>query len=104
MNDFDGRAVPHGKNWCAMLRLARDGELKPLLNKGGSPILFVTELAATKALLEHTFAYFNGRLVRDGEVATAGDRAGAHAAAHLLFRKGKVITVERSGARRAARS
>lgn len=103
MNDFDWRTVRRGDKWHAMLRLARDGELKPLLNKGGSPIMFVDELAAMRAVLEHTFAYFNGHLVRDGEFAVAGDRAGARSAAKLPFRKGKAIKVERAGARRAAR-
>ncbi|UDF29343.1 UNVERIFIED_ORG: hypothetical protein LHK14_17795 [Roseateles sp. XES5] len=103
MNHFDGRAERRGDNWYAMLRLAGDGELKPLLNKRGSPIAFVDEIAAMRAVLAHTFAYFNGHLVRDGEFAGAGERAGARAAAQLLFRKGKAIKVERSRARRAAR-
>lgn len=85
-----------------MVRLARDGELKPLLNKGGSPMLFLDELAATKAVLEHTFAYFNGRLVRDGEFARGGNRSSAKAAAAMVFRKGRAIKVERVGTRKGA--
>lgn len=102
MNQFDGFAKARRGGWFAMLRLARDAEPKPLLDSGGVPLIFPDELAATKAVLQHTFAYFNGHLVRDGEVARAGDRAGARAAANLVFRKGRAIKVERAGARKGA--
>ncbi|MCV9960771.1 hypothetical protein OIU34_02565 [Pararhizobium sp. BT-229] len=102
MNEFDGFAEPRRGGWWAMLRLARDAEAKPLLDKGGEPKVFGDELAATKAILEHTFKYFNGHLVRDGELAGLGDRVAARATANLVFRKGKAIKVERAGARKGA--
>lgn len=102
MNEFSGFARPARGGWLAMLRLARDGEAKPLLDKGGSPLIFADELSATKAVLQHAFAYFNGHLVRDGAVVGEGDLAGARAAANLVFSKGRVIKVERVGTRKGA--
>lgn len=94
MNEFDGKAVQRGKRWCAMLRLARDGELKPLLNRGGHPILFLDELSATKAILEHTFAYFNGHLVASREIAGGSVKSAKfEKAERLLFRKGRPVPV-----------
>ncbi|CAN7298802.1 hypothetical protein LJR221_001474 [Agrobacterium tumefaciens] len=103
MNEFDGFAEARRGGWLAMLRLASDAEPKPILNKGGDPELFPDELAATKAVLQHTFAYFNGRLVRDGVTASVGGRMDAKTAANLIFRKGKAIKVERAGDGRTSR-
>lgn len=103
MNEFDGFAEARRGGWLAMLRLASDAEPKPILNKGGAPELFPDELAATKAVLQHTFAYFNGRLVRDGVTASADGRVDAKVAANLIFRKGKAIKVERASDGRASR-
>jgi hypothetical protein len=95
MNDFDGFARGRGKRWFAMLRLARDGEPKPLLNKGGSPVVFVDELSATKAALEHVLAYFNGHLVSSRDIAGGNIRiAKFQKAERLLFKKGRAIKVE----------
>ncbi|MBX4884003.1 hypothetical protein HJA90_10455 [Rhizobium bangladeshense] len=97
MNEFQGFAEPtKGGNWKAMLRLARDGKAKPLLNKKGRPKVFVDELSATKAVLEHFIAYFNGHLVSSGEIAGGTMRDARRASAERLFRKGcKVIEVRR---------
>lgn len=78
-----------------MLRLARDGGAKPLLDKGGEPRLFPDELAATRAVLSHVLAYFNGHLVSSGEIAGGSLRAARIAGAEKLFRKGKVVEVQR---------
>lgn len=103
MNEFDGFAEARRGGWFAMLRLASDAEPKPILNKGGDPELFPDELTATKAVLQHTFAYFNGRLVREGAISCIGGQAGVKAAANLIFKKGRAIKVERSGGRRVSR-
>lgn len=103
MNEFDGFAEARRGGWLAMLRLASDAEPKPILNKGGAPELFPNELEATKAVLQHTFAYFNGRLVRDGATATFNYRSDAKTAANLIFKKGRAIKVERAGDGRISR-
>ncbi|RUV98352.1 MULTISPECIES: hypothetical protein [unclassified Mesorhizobium] len=72
-----------------MLRFAEDGQAEPVLEDGGKPRLFPTELEAQKAVTDHLLAYFNGRLRRDGEtLSTARD------AAERIFRKGRMIPVE----------
>ncbi|WP_141683636.1 hypothetical protein [Rhizobium sp. AC27/96] len=67
MNEFAGftRPVPGG-HW-AMLRFARDGQPKPLMN-GDKPFVFPTEVEALRAVNCHLLAYFNGHLVRSGEI------------------------------------
>ncbi len=96
MNEFDGYAAQRRGGWWAMLRFARDGECKPLLGSGGEPILYTDELTATKAALRHVLAYFNGHLVSSIEIAGADVQALKFENANrLLFRKGKVIPVQR---------
>lgn len=103
MNEFSGFAVRRRGGWHAMLRLARDGEPKPLLDKGGEPQIFPTELAATKAALSHVLAYFNGRLVSSGEIAGGSLKAARIAGAEKLFRKGKAIEVARVASKGGAK-
>lgn len=86
-----------------MLRLARDGAPKPLLDKGGEPQIFPTELAATKAALSHVLAYFNGHLVSSGEIAGGSMKDARIARAEKLFRKGKAIEVERVASKGGAK-
>lgn len=95
MNEFDGFAHPvRGGGWRAMLRFARDAKPKPLLDKGGKPIWYEDEVTATKAVLAHVLAYFNGHLVCSGEIAGGSIKAAKFEKADkLLFRKGKVIPV-----------
>lgn len=90
MNEFSGYAVekPHG--WWAMVRFSRDGKPKPILGPEQKPIVYPDELAATKAVLKHTFRYFNGDYRRDGVKCEA-----AKVAAERLFRNGRKIEVER---------
>lgn len=52
-----------------MVRLAADGEAKPILQKGGKPKIFPEEVDALRAILRHVVSYMNGHFVRDGEVA-----------------------------------
>lgn len=89
MNHFQGYTVPVRGGHRAMLRFAEDGQAEPVLEDGGKPRLFPTELEAQKAVTDHLLAYFNGRLRRDGEtLSTARD------AAERIFRKGRMIPVE----------
>ncbi|AZO61741.1 MULTISPECIES: hypothetical protein [unclassified Mesorhizobium] len=89
MNHFAGFTVPVAGGHYAMLRFAEDGQAEPVLEDGGKPRLFPTELEAQKAVTDHLLAYFNGRLRRDGEtLSTARD------AAERIFRKGRMIPVE----------
>ncbi|TIO47484.1 MAG: hypothetical protein E5X98_25455, partial [Mesorhizobium sp.] len=74
MNHFAGFTVPVAGGHYAMLRFAEDGQAEPVLEDGGKPRLFPTELEAQKAVTDHLLAYFNGRLRRDGEtLSTARD-------------------------------
>lgn len=97
MNQFDAFSQRRRGGWWAMLRLARDGEAKPLLDKGGVPVVFPDELSATKAALLHVLQYFNGHLVSSGEIAGGSLKAARFERAELLFRKGKKIEVQRVG-------
>ncbi|MDQ0320028.1 hypothetical protein QO002_002166 [Pararhizobium capsulatum DSM 1112] len=90
MNEYSGYTRPVPGGFWAMLRFAKDGQPKPLMGGGARPVVFPTELEATKAVLKATFAYFNGDYKR------AGDRCQVpKIAADKLFRKGRMIEVER---------
>lgn len=73
-----------------MVRLAHDDRAKPVLGPAGKPVTYDTEVAALQSAVSHLCAYINGHLRRDGEKANA-----AMAAAERVFRKGKLIPVER---------
>lgn len=95
MNDFDGFAEARRGGWWAMIRFARDAEPKPLLGSGGDPILYTDELSATRAALQNVLAYFNGHLVRSGEIAGGNIKtAKFEKAERLLFRNGRPIPVQ----------
>lgn len=98
MNEYSGYTVPViGGHW-AMLRFAKDGQPKPIMGRGEKPVVFPTELEATKAVLKATFAYFNGDYRR------AGDRcqAAKSAADKLFMGGGKVIPVAQKAKARAS--
>lgn len=102
MNDFKYKLEQVRGGCVAMLRLASDGELKPILQKGGHPQVFPTTEAAVIALLDNVMAYVNGHLVRDGEIA---GRTRAEIESHFkapLRQKGKtrLIEVSHKGQRR----
>jgi len=97
MNEFAGytRPVPGG-HW-AMLRFARDGHPKPLMD-GDKPFVFPTEVEALRAVNRHLLAYFNGHLVRDGEVIKAVSEADTHFNLKPFVKqrgKSRLIEVER---------
>lgn len=95
MNNFEGFAERRSGGWYAMLRFASDGEAQPLLGSGGDPIVYGDELTATKAALANVLAYFNGHLVRSGEIAGGSIKdAKIQKAERQLFRNERVIKVE----------
>ncbi|TLX12124.1 hypothetical protein [Rhizobium sp. MHM7A] len=88
MNEFAGYAHPiPGGRWWAMTRFARDSRPKPIMAEGDKPLVFPDELSATKAVLQHTLAYFNGHLVASREIAGSSVKETRRAAADRLFQK-----------------
>jgi hypothetical protein len=89
MNQFSGfsRAVIGGHH--GMIRLPNDAAAKPILGKGGKPIVFPTEAESLKAVLDHMCTYVNGHLRRDGCTIQSNQ-----AAIERVFRKGRMIPVE----------
>jgi hypothetical protein len=73
-----------------MLRFAEDGQAEPVKGDGGKPILFPNELEAQKAVTLHLLRYINGHFRREGDVAGRVKEQ-----AERIFRKGKMILVER---------
>lgn len=71
MNCFAGfpRATVGG--FHAVLRLARDGEAKPIVGENGHAVVYPTSEAAWQAVTHHLLAYFNGHYRRDGDRLTA---------------------------------
>lgn len=103
MNNFDYQLkAARGGGFVALLRLASDGEMKPLLAKGGHAKIFPTREEAAIVLLNNVMSYVNGHLVRDGEIA---GRTRAAIESHFkapLRQKGKtrLIEVSHKGQRR----
>ena len=77
-----------------MLRFARDGHPKPIMDEGGKPHVFPTALEAQEAVTKHLLAYMNGDYQRWGETLST-----AHSEAEALFPtlrpKAKVIVERR---------
>lgn len=97
MNEFAGftRPVPGG-HW-AMLRFARDGQPKPLMD-GDKPFVFPTEIEALRAVNRHLLAYFNGDYRRSGEMIKAQSAADAHFNLRPFVKqrgKSRLVEVER---------
>lgn len=86
----------------AMMRLDSEGEAKPIMRPGGKPEVFPDEASANAALLKNLLAYFNGHMVRDGEIAGRTQKA-IEAQFTTPTRRPKMITVEYKGKRRAQR-
>jgi hypothetical protein len=96
MNQFEAAPKCTASGWIVLIRFAKDGEAKPLLERGEKPRIFPTEKEAWKASTESLVAYLNGSLTSTGCKTTA-----AKAAAEKLFirQKGRVIPIEHRGAR-----
>ncbi|WP_172730186.1 hypothetical protein [Neorhizobium tomejilense] len=91
MNEFSGYAHPVRGGWWAMTRFARDAKPKPLMEYSERPMVFPDELSATKAVLRHTLAYFNGNLVSSREIAGSSIRDTRRASAEKLFHQRKMV-------------
>lgn len=100
MNRYAGytKQVPQG--WWVMLRFSRDSHPKPLLNEGGAPQVFTCELEATRTVNRHLLAYFNGKYLREGEIASMEptEREQVFGSDGAIYRKGRKIEVERKRA------
>lgn len=95
-NKYAGYAHPiPGRRFWAMLRFARDSHPKPIMDKGGAPIVFETELEALRAVNKHLLQYLNFPIVGGECEHVPTIRDARKAKAEKLFRGGKVITVER---------
>ncbi len=84
MNEFEAftQKIPGGHR--AIIRLASDGEAKPIIGAGGNPVIFPTELEACKCLLANLIRYVNGHFTRDGEIA---GHTAAEVASHFAVEK-----------------
>lgn len=77
MNEVAGYARPVPMGFWAMIRLHRDARPKPLLARGGSPIVYTCEADALRAVVAHLCSYFNSPMVRGGETIQMS-KADAH--------------------------
>lgn len=94
MNQFDYDARPvAGGGYHAMLRTAADGELKPIIGKGGYPQVYRSRDAALQSVLEHLCRYVNGHLVRDGEIAGQTEAAAEALFKPIVRQKGKTRVI-----------
>lgn len=79
----------HMGTWWAMVRICRDAEPSPVLDKQGKPKPFKTRGEAAEECLKHIVAFMNGNAIR-GEVFEGADysrRAVSRSKAEGLFRK-----------------
>lgn len=70
----------------ALLRLPRDGYLKPVLGKRGRPEVYPDALSAQETATRALEAYWNGNMRRDGETLSA-----ARVAAEAVFMKRRAV-------------
>ncbi|MCO5730126.1 hypothetical protein [Rhizobium sp. SSA_523] len=94
MNEFgyDVRPVAGG-GYHAMLRTAADGELKPIVGKGGKPLVYHSLSDALHSLLGHLTRYVNGHLVREGEIAGQTEAAAQAHFKPIVRQKGKTRVI-----------
>lgn len=83
MNEFSAYTQPVPGGFRAMVRFARDGKPKPIMEGEERPKIYATELEATKDALAHVLRYFNG--VGNHEFRRAGDTLIAHPSADAIF-------------------
>lgn len=72
MNHHKASYAPYMGGYQALIRLPRDGFLKPVLGKGGVPLFFTTALEAQEAATRALEAYCDGHMRRDGETLSTG--------------------------------
>lgn len=106
MNNFEYETrTVKGMGVHAYLRTAGDGELKPILAKGGAPKIYPNKEEAIKDILDNLVSYVNGNLVRSGEIAGATMAEAEAAFKPILRQKGKtrLIAVSYKGQGRKCR-
>lgn len=89
----------------AKLRTASDGEMRPILGKGGDPKVYRSRTEAVQDLLDHVVRYINGHMVRDGEIAGQTRAEAESVFKSVLRQKGKtrLIAVSYKGQGRKCR-
>ena len=103
MNCFSYSITPTTTGgFTVALRTARDGTERPLKNRGGKTMVFVSEVAAYTALLNNLIAFVNGNYQRDGEQA-GETNAAANAAFKLVKQRGGTRTISVETKRRVVR-
>lgn len=98
MNKYAAYAQEVPTGYRAMIRVCREAKPAPVMGYGEKPKVFDTEAEAWKEIAQHLLAFMNGREIR-GEMfdihVTMKDAK--RAKFEKLFRKGKVIEIERKG-------
>lgn len=92
MNCFAAYSVPVNGGFWAMCRYAHNAKPWPIMD-GDRPKVFAVQSAAIIAAQDAVIKHINGTMRRDGAKVEA-----LKASADKLFRKGRVIQVERVGA------
>ena len=101
MNTFTAYTQPVPGGFRAMVRFARDGKPKPIMETEYRPKVYPTELEATKDALVHVLRYFNGignhEFRRAGETLQAADADSHFNLKPFIRQKGKSkrVIVER---------
>lgn len=100
MNGFDVKVRKAVSGFHALVRMASDAELRPIVEKGGRPRVFPTEIEALRAGVDNLISYINGNYVRDGEIAGETSAAAqAHFTPAMSKPRTRVITVSYKGRR-----
>lgn len=78
MNEIAAYARPVPRGFWGMIRLHRDAKPKPLMARGGSPIVYACEADALRAVLANLCSYMNSPMYRDGAMVEAVSEADSH--------------------------
>lgn len=64
MNRYAAYPLKRGLGWWVMLRFARDGKPRPVMDKGDKPKSFDTAGEAWEEAAKHLLAFMNGHEIR----------------------------------------
>lgn len=64
MNNYSGYPLARGFGWWAMIRLAKDGKPRPVMEKGDKPKVFNSPGEAWEEIAKHLLAFMNGHEIR----------------------------------------
>lgn len=98
MNEFQAYPRATIQGFVVMLRFAKDGEAKPLLERGEKPRIFPTEKEALSECVTTLLRYMNGNYRCESMVAETPMQR-ADRAFKPIYRKGRKIEVERKESR-----